>query len=52
MHAQAAGCLALPTPIDAFLTALAKAALPPRVVAVLDELQQGSSALRSPISLE
>ncbi|KAF8260132.1 hypothetical protein EI94DRAFT_1749458 [Lactarius quietus] len=29
--ARAAGCLALPTPRDAFLTALAKAALPPRV---------------------
>ncbi|KAH9955063.1 hypothetical protein BC827DRAFT_1271999 [Russula dissimulans] len=35
--AQAAGCLALPTPRDAFLTALAKAALPPRVAAELDE---------------
>ena len=30
--ARAAGYLALPTPRDAFLTALAKAALPPRVV--------------------
>ncbi|KAH9961800.1 hypothetical protein BC827DRAFT_1201948 [Russula dissimulans] len=35
--ARAAGCLALPTPRDAFLTALAKAALPPRVVTALDE---------------
>ena len=50
--ARAAGCLALPTPRDAFLTALAKAALPPRVVAALDEPQQPSSALRSPVSLE
>ena len=47
--ARAAGCLALPTPRDAFLTALAKAALPPRVVAALDEPQQASSALRSPV---
>jgi hypothetical protein len=49
--ARAAGCLALPTPRDAFLTALA---LPPlaRVVAVLDEPQQASSELRSPASLE
>ena len=50
--ARAAGCLALPTPRDAFLTALAKAALPPRVVAALDEPQQASPALRSPVSLE
>ena len=50
--ARAAGYLALPTPRDAFLTALAKAALPPRVVAALDEPQQPSSALRSPVSLE
>ena len=50
--ARAAGCLALPTPRDAFLTALAKAALPPRVVAALDEPQQSVSALRSPVSLE
>ena len=50
--ARAAGCLALPTPRDAFLTALAKAALPPRVVAALDEPQQVSSASRSPVSLE
>ena len=38
--ARAAGYFALPTPRDVFLTALAKAALPPRVVAALDELQQ------------
>jgi hypothetical protein len=50
--ARAAGCLALPTPRDAFLTALAKAALPQRVVAVLDEPQRASSTLRSPVSLE
>ena len=35
--AQAAGCLALPTPRDALFTAFVKAALPPRVVAALDE---------------
>jgi hypothetical protein len=50
--ARAAGYLALPTPRDAFLTALAKAALPPRVVAALDEPQPPSSASRSPVSLE
>ena len=50
--ARAAGCLALPTPRDAFLTALAKAALPSRVVAALDEPQQASATLRSPVSLE
>ena len=49
--ARTAGCLALPTPRDAFLTALAKAALPPRVVAALDEPSQGQ-APRSPVSLE
>ena len=49
--ARTAGCLALPTPRDAFLTALAKAALPPRVVAALDE-PQGQQAPRSPVSLE
>jgi hypothetical protein len=49
--ARAAGCLALPTPHGAFLTALAKAALQPRVVAALDEPQQASSALRSPSRL-
>jgi len=32
--ARTAGCLALPTPRDAFLTALAKSALPPRVEAM------------------
>jgi hypothetical protein len=35
--ARAAGCLALPAPRDGFLTTLAKAALPPRAVAALDE---------------
>ncbi|KAH9169937.1 hypothetical protein EDB89DRAFT_1853941 [Lactarius sanguifluus] len=49
--ARAAGCLALPTPRDAFLTALAKAALPPRVVAALDDIPQTPST-RSPVSLE
>ncbi len=49
--ARAAGCLALPTPRDAFLTALAKAALPPRVVAALDDIPPTSTA-RSPVSLE
>ncbi|KAF8267460.1 hypothetical protein EI94DRAFT_1730637 [Lactarius quietus] len=49
--ARAAGCLALPTPRDAFLTALAKAALPPRVVAALDDTPPTPSA-RSPVSLE
>jgi hypothetical protein len=34
--------LALPTTYDVFLTALAKAALPPPIIAVLDELQQAS----------
>jgi hypothetical protein len=42
--------LVLPTPRDALLTALAKAALPPPVIASLDEPQQAS--LRSPVSLE
>lgn len=50
--ARASGCLALPTPRDAFLTALAKAALPSRVVAALDEPPQGPHAIRSPVSLE
>jgi hypothetical protein len=49
--ARAAGCLALPTPRDAFLTALAKAALPPRVVAALDEPSQTPTP-RSPVSFE
>ncbi|KAH9049809.1 hypothetical protein EDB83DRAFT_2553433 [Lactarius deliciosus] len=49
--ARAAGCLVLPTPRDAFLTALAKAALPPRVVAALDDIPQTPST-RSPVSLE
>ena len=48
---RAAGCLALPTPRDAFLTALAKAALPSRVVAALDDTPPTPSA-RSPVSLE
>jgi len=50
--ARTAGCLALPTPRDAFLTALAKAALPPRVVAALDEPPQAQQTPRSPVSLE
>jgi len=37
---------------DAFLTALAKAALPPRVVAALDEPPQAQQAPRFPVSLE
>jgi hypothetical protein len=41
--ARAAGRLALPTPRDAFLSALA---FPPRVVAALDEPQQASSHLK------
>jgi hypothetical protein len=49
--ARATGCLALPIPRDA-LTTLAKSSLPPRIVATLNELQQGSYALRSPVSLE
>jgi hypothetical protein len=50
--AHTAGCLALPTPHDVFLTALAKVALPPRAVAVLDEPPQGRQAPRSHVSLE
>jgi hypothetical protein len=38
--ARAAGFLALPTPHDAFLTALAKAARPPHIVAARDEPPQ------------
>jgi hypothetical protein len=49
--ARASGCLGLPTPRDAFLTALAKAALPPRVVAAFDEPPQTPTP-RSPVSLE
>jgi hypothetical protein len=52
MLARAAGRFAPPTTRDTFLTALAKAALPPRVVAALDVLQHASSALRSPVSLD
>jgi len=37
---------------DAFLTALAKAALPPRVVAALNEPPQAQQAPRFPVSLE
>jgi protein MON2 len=37
---------------DAFLTALAKAALPPRVVAALDEPPQAQQAPRFPVSPE
>ncbi|KAH9955055.1 hypothetical protein BC827DRAFT_1262095 [Russula dissimulans] len=50
--ARAAGCLALPTRRDAFVTALAKAALPPRVVAALDEPPLPTPMARSPVSLE
>ena len=50
--ARAAGCLALPKPRDAFLTALTKAALPLRVVAALDEPPQGQHAPRSTVSVE
>jgi hypothetical protein len=50
--ARTPGSLAPATPRDAFLTALAKAALPQRVVAALDEPLQTSSTLRSPGSLE
>jgi hypothetical protein len=52
MLARAAGRFAPPTTRDTFLTALAKAALPPRVVAALDVSQHASSALRSPVSLD
>jgi len=37
---------------DAFLTALAKAALPPQVVAALDEPPQAQQAAHFPVSLE
>ena len=37
MLACTAGYFALPTPHDAFLTTLAKAALPPHVITVLNE---------------
>jgi len=40
----------LPTLRDAFLTALAKASLPPRVVATLDEILQ-TTTTSSPVSL-
>ena len=46
------GALAFPTPRDAFLTALAKAALSTRVVAALDELPQAQQTPRFPVSLE
>jgi len=49
--ARTAGCLALPTPRDAFLTALAKAALPSRVVTALDEPLQAQQTPRSPSRL-
>jgi len=42
--ARAAGYLALRTPCDAFLTALAKATFPPRIVAALDEPPQAQKA--------
>ena len=45
-------CLALPTLRHAFLAALAKTALQPRVVAALDEPPQAQQASRSPVSLE
>ena len=51
MLAHAAGYFALPTPCDVFLTTLAKAALPPCVVAALDEPQQSLSVLCSPSHL-
>jgi hypothetical protein len=50
--ARTVGCLALPTPRDAFLSALAKAALSPRIIAVLDEPPQAQQATRSPVSPE
>ena len=50
--AHATGYFALPTPCDAFLIALRKAALSPHVIAALDEPQQSSSTLHSPISLK
>ena len=48
--APTAGCPRTAHHSDAFLTVLAKAALPPPVIAVPDEMQQAS--LRSPVSLE
>ena len=48
----AAGCLALPTPCDAFLTALETAALPQRVVAALGKPPQAQSSPRPPVSLK
>ena len=50
--ARTAGCLAFPTPHDAFLTMLAKAALSTRVVAALDELPQAQQTPHFPVSLE
>ena len=47
---RAAGCPALRMPRDAFLTALAKAAFPPRVVAALDEPPKARQAPRSAVS--
>jgi len=47
-----AGCLAPNATRDAFLTALPKAALPPRIVAALDDPPQGWQEPRSPVSLE
>jgi hypothetical protein len=49
-----AGCLALPTLHDVFLTALAKAALPLHIIPALDKLPtlQGSTGPCSPVSLE
>ena len=45
-------CLALPTPRDGFLTAVAKVAFPPHVVAAIDGPPQAQHAPRSPVSLE
>lgn len=49
---RVAGCLALPTPRDASLTALPKAAFSPRVVAAPEGPPQAQQASRSPSSLE
>ena len=46
MLIRAAGCFALLTPREAFVTVFAKAAL--RIVTLLDEPQQASSTMRSP----
>jgi hypothetical protein len=46
----ATGCLTLPTPRGAFFTALIKAALPPHVVAALDEPPGTDSERAQPAS--